>query len=172
LLMEKGYDPLAYRYLCLTAHYRSELAFSWEALDGAVKTLGKIYELRARQSDTGDGLSDADYNTMRQSIADALNDDLNAPKAVGILHQANSYRLWQEFDVILGLDIEARSRVERPAPGTDALPPEVALLAQERDAARKARDYGRSDALRAQIEAMGYTVGDSQAGTVVQKNLV
>jgi cysteinyl-tRNA synthetase len=172
LLMEKGYDPLAYRYLCLTAHYRSELAFSWEALDGAVKTLGKIYELRARQSDTGDGLSAADYNTMRQSIADALNDDLNAPKAVGILHQANSYRLWQKFDVILGLDIEARSRVERTAPGTDALPPEVALLAQERDAARKARDYGRSDALRAQIEAMGYTVGDSQAGTVVQKNLV
>ena len=108
----------------------------------------------------------------RQSVADALNDDLNVPKAIGILHQANSYRLWREFDPILGLDIEARSRAELPSVGTDALPDAVAALARERDQARQARDFARSDALRQEIEAQGYTVGDSPAGTVVKKNLL
>ncbi|MBV9850276.1 MAG: cysteine--tRNA ligase [Armatimonadetes bacterium] len=171
-LIDDSFDPLAYRYLCLTAHYRSELAFSYDSLGGATKALGKIYELRARVGESGDGLSDAEYAALRHAIGEAINDDLNIPKAVGILHQANSYRLWREFDPILGLDIEARSRAELPAPGTEALPAEVAALARQRDAARQARDYARSDALRAQIEDMGYTVGDSPAGTVVKKKLL
>ena len=171
-LIDDGFDPLAYRYLCLTAHYRSELAFSYDSLGAATKALGKIYEMRARLGVGGDALSDQEYATARQAIGDAINDDLNIPKAIGILHQANSYRLWREFDPILGLDIESRSRTERTAPGTDALPSAVAALAQERDAARKARDFARSDALRQEIEAHGYTVGDSPAGTVVKKNLL
>ena len=171
-LIDDSFDPLAYRYLCLTAHYRSELAFSYDSLGGATKALGKIYELRARVGESGDGLSDAEYAALRHAIGEAINDDLNIPKAVGILHQANSYRLWREFDPILGLDIEARSRAELPAPGTEALPAEVAALARQRDAARQARDYARSDALRKQIEEQGYTVGDSPAGTVVKKKLL
>ena len=171
-LVDDGFDPLAYRYLCLTAHYRSELAFSYDSLGAATKALTKIYEMKARMGERGDALSDQEYAMTRQAIADAINDDLNIPKAVGILHQANSYRLWREFDPILGLDIEARSRAELPAPGTEELPESIASLAQERDAARKARDFARSDALRKEIESYGYTVGDSPAGTVVKKNLL
>ena len=170
-LIDDGFDPLAYRYLCLTAHYRSELAFSYDSLGGATKALSKIYEMRARMGDS-DGLSDQEYAASRQAITDAINDDLNIPKAIGILHQANSYRLWREFDPILGLDIEARSRAALPSPGTEALPEAVAALARERDAARQARDFARSDALRAEIESQGYTVGDSPMGTVVKKNLL
>ena len=50
-LIDDGFDPLAYRYLCLTAHYRSELAFSYNSLGAATKALGKIYEMRARIGD-------------------------------------------------------------------------------------------------------------------------
>jgi len=171
-LLDRGIDPLAYRYLCLTAHYRSELAFSWDSLGAATKALGKVWELRARQGET-EALSDTEYAQARQMVTDAINDDLNLPRAVAALHEAKSYRLWREFDPILGLDIEARSRQTLPTPDdADALPAEILTLKQQRDEARQSRDFARSDALRADIEAQGYTVGDSPVGTVVKKNLL
>jgi cysteinyl-tRNA synthetase len=180
LLIKNGYDPLAYRYLCLTAHYRSELAFAWdgkagrsESLDAASKALGKVWELRSRtNSGEIDDLSDADFAQARTVIADAINDDLNVPRAVGLLHEYKSYRLWREFDSILGLDIEARSRETLPEAGTTDLPADIAALAQRRDEARRARNWAESDALRTEIESYGYTVGDSPVGTVVKKNLL
>ncbi len=171
VLLDRGLDPLAYRYLCLTAHYRSELAFSWDSLGAASRALAKVWELKARIGDD-DGLSDTQYGEARTAILEAINDDLNVPKAIGLLHEYKSYRLWREFDPILGLDMESRSREGLPTPGADALPSEVAALAAQRDTARQARDWAHSDALRAQIEAYGYTVGDSPAGTVVKKNLL
>jgi len=171
VLLDRGIEPLAYRYLCLTAHYRSELAFSWDSLGAASRALAKVWELKARIGDN-DNLSDTQYGEACTAILEAINDDLNVPKAIGLLHEFKSYRLWREFDPILGLDIESRSRDLLPAPGTDALSGEVAALATARDAARQARDWAQSDALRAQIETHGYTVGDSPAGTVVKKNLL
>ena len=175
-LIDQGFDPLAYRYLCLTAHYRSELAFNvdtWDSLHAATKALGKIYEMKARIGEN-DGLTDQDYQKARQLIFDAISDDLNLPRAVAALHEAKSYRLWREFDSVLGLDIEGRSRDSVPtvAEAEDGLSAELIALKQQRDEARKARDFARSDALRAEIEAHGYTVGDSPLGTVVKKNLL
>ena len=174
-LINKGYDPLAYRYLCLTAHYRSELAFNvdtWESLNAATKALGKIYELKSRIGEN-DGLSDQDYAAARQTVLEAINDDLNLPRAVAALHEAKSYRLWREFDSVLGLDIETRSRdILATVDDTDTLPDNILALKQQRDDARKARDFARSDALRAEIETHGYTVGDSPNGTVVKRNLL
>jgi len=175
-LIDKGYDPLAYRYLCLTAHYRSELAFNvetWESLNAATKALGKVYELKARLGED-DGLGDQEYGRARQTVFDAISDDLNLPRAVAALHEAKSYRLWREFDSVLGLDIETRSRAALPTAENDSddLPQDILALKQQRDEARKAKDFARSDALRAEIEALGYTVGDSPLGTVVKKNLL
>lgn len=172
-LIEKGVEPLAYRYLCLTAHYRSELAFSWESLSGASKALGKIWELRSRTNNGEiEDIAEADFANARTAVLEAISDDLNIPKAVGLLHEYKSYRLWHEFDSILGLDIETRSRETLAVPGVDDLPAEIAALATERDAARKARDWAQSDELRSQIEALGYSVGDSPSGTTVKRNLL
>ena len=165
-LIEKGYDPLAYRFLCLMAHYRSELKFTWESLDGASTALAKIWELKARQTG-GDGLTDEQRAEFRNTIEEALNDDLNLPRAVAALQEAKSYQLWSEFDSVLGLDIETRSRVD-----DDVLPAEVTALMAERDAVRKAKNWAESDNLRNKIEAMGYTVGDSATGTTVKKKLL
>ena len=160
----------------LTAHYRSELAFNidtWESLGAATKALGKVYELKARIGEE-DGLSEQEYARARQSIFDAISDDLNLPRAIAALHEAKSYRLWREFDPVLGLDIESRSRAALPTVESEAeeLPAEIFAWKQQRDDARAARDFTRSDALRAKIESHGYTVGDSPAGTVVKKNLL
>jgi len=59
------------------------------------------------------GLSDKEYAEARHTVHEAINDDLNLPRAIAALHQANSYKLWLEFDTVLGLDIEKRSRAVR-----------------------------------------------------------
>ena len=173
-LIDKGYDPLAYRYLCLTAHYRSELKFSWESLGAATKALSKIWELRARQNGgEQDVLTDAEYAQSRTIIKAAIDDDLNLPEAVAELHKAGAYKLWLEFDNILGLDIATRSRAELPTAGdSNDLPESVAQLMTARDDARRAKNWAVSDTLRSEIESAGYEVGDSPVGTVVKKRLL
>ena len=166
-LIENGYDPLAYRYLCLTAHYRSALKSTWEPLDAATTALAKICELKSRQTG-GDGLTDEQLAEARATVLEALNADLNLPRAVAALQEAKSYRLWAEFDDVLGLDIDKRSR----AADDDGVPADVAALMAERDAVRKAKNWAASDDLRNRIEAMGYTVGDSPTGTTVKKKLL
>jgi cysteinyl-tRNA synthetase len=164
-LIDAGYDPLAYRYLCLQAHYRSELNFSTEALDAATAGLRKIYAL----CPDSDPLKDDEeaYRAARQRVLDALNDDLGMPQAVGLLNAHGSYRLWTEFDTILGLDIAKRScRAE------EALPAEVQALVAARNQARKEKNWAQSDTLRNQLIEMGYEVGDGPQGTTVKKRLL
>lgn len=161
-LMDAGYDPLAYRYFCLQAHYRSELNFSIEALEAATSGLRKVYALCPNSDPLRD--DEEAYATARLRVLEAVNDDLGMPQAVGLLNSYGSYRLWVEFDAILGLDIEKRScRAEEP------LPAEVTALVEARNAARKAKHWAESDALRDQLIALGYEVGDGPQGTTVKK---
>ena len=161
-LMDRGYDPMAYRYLCLQAHYRSELNFTVEALEAAAAGLRKVYGLCP---DTDPLRNDATaYAAARQRVLDAINDDMGIPHAVGLLNSHASHTLWVEFDAILGLDIGKRScREEEPLPG------DVEQLIEGRNNARKARNWAESDALRNQLIAMGYEVGDGPEGTTIKK---
>jgi cysteinyl-tRNA synthetase len=153
-LVERGYDPLAYRYFSFNAHYRSELSFSWDALEGARKTLNKIYRLKSvAENLTDDELSDAASN-----IEAALLDDLNAPKALAYLHDAKSFTLWKKFDPILGLDIE-RLAVSQSL--FTEIPSDLQTLLDERNYAREMRDWVTADAIRSQIESAGFSVGDT-----------
>jgi cysteinyl-tRNA synthetase len=163
VLADRGYDPLAYRYLCLQAHYRSELKFSWETLDAAQQGLRRLYALRP----TNDPLTDdARYADARAEAMEAINDDLNAPMLLGVLNRYASHRLWTEFDQALGLDFAKRA-VDRD----DELPAHVAALVTERNAARKAKEWARSDEIRTRLNELGYDVGDSPQGTTVKKRL-
>ncbi len=164
-LIDRGYDPLAYRYLCLQAHYRSELKFSTEILEAATAGLRKVYALCPDNDPLKD--DEAGFAAARQRVLEAINDDLAMPQAVGLLNSYGSYRLWVEFDPILGLDIAKRScRAE------EALPAEVQALIEARNAARKAKDWGQSDALRNDLIALGYEVGDGPQGTTVKKRVL
>jgi cysteinyl-tRNA synthetase len=164
-LIDAGYDPLAYRYFCLQAHYRSELNFSTEALEAATAGLRKVYAL----CPDSDPLKDdkTGFQAARQRILDAINDDLSMPQAVGLLNSYGSHCLWLEFDPILGLDIAQRScRVEEP------LTPEVEALVAARNTARQEKNWAQSDALRNELIALGYEVGDSPQGTTVKKRVL
>jgi len=204
VLEGKGYDPLDYRYFCLTAHYRQQLMFSWDALEGAKQSRQRlkniIEELRedaqnaeatalARHPHERSGVSRHARNHAKQSAAvaeastlseraeahrtaflDAMNDDLNAPRALATLWDvlrdkglgsAEKLALVEKIDTVLSLDLLAAEEV--------AVPDEVRALAEEREAARRAKEWARADELRDEIRKRGYTIADTKEGWKIKK---
>jgi len=164
-LIDRGFDPLAFRYLCLQAHYRSKLNFTVEALQAATAGLRKLYTL----CPDSDPLRDdpAAYAAARERVLAAVNNDLGMPGAVGLLNGHGSYRLWVEFDAILGLDIEKRS-----CQAEETLPQSVVDLVTARNEARKSKQWAQSDEIRNQLIGLGYEVGDGPEGTTIKKRLL
>jgi cysteinyl-tRNA synthetase len=213
-LIDSGYDPLAYRYLCLTAHYRTPLEFAWEwdeagesgafrtghadSLDAAQSALNKLYDRLAQGGDDPLGGDDAFGEAYAEVLA-LLNDDLALPRVVGTLHHYDSPRLWKAFDPVLGLDLEKNAKARPQAilipvqtGSTDAahyeelnrpfgtvrtqtaavdlfVPGELRTLVEEREAARKARDFARADALRARIAELGWEIVDTPEGPKLKR---
>jgi len=174
-LLERGYEPLAYRYLCLTAHYRSDMKFSWESLDGAAAALHRLRAAAQAWGAAAQAWGDAGENATADAatVADFRREmarDLNTPRALAVvwalvkggLPPTVKKATLLELDAILGLDV-AR------APAEDAIPAEVAALAEQRTAARAARDWAAADRLRGEIEAHGFAVDDSPHGSTLRR---
>jgi cysteinyl-tRNA synthetase len=169
-LPEQGIDPLAFRLLCFGTRYRSEMDFSWEALESAHD---RLVRLRQRMADwsgaASDGLS-PEAKEFDQRFRDAVADDLDMPEALSVLGRAvtarlpvaDKYPLLAGWDVVLGLDLERAARE-----GFD-VPVEVQELVEERDRARAGRDFDRSDAIRSRLIGMGWEVMDTADGTRVR----
>lgn len=164
-LVERGFDPLAYRYLALTAHYRSKLVFSWTALEAAQTALGRL-RLAYHGLPSG-GLVDPAY---RERMLAELNDDLNTPRALALAWEVLKSELpggvqkatlgW--LDQVLGLDLDAW------APEVQAVPDAVRALVEARQQARAEKRWADADRLRAEIEAAGFRIRDTAAGPVAE----
>jgi cysteinyl-tRNA synthetase len=165
---ERNITIAAFRLLALTTHYRTPFNFTWEALLAAEKTLDRVKAAVAQ------GLASEDESTIDQTykarFTDAVDDDLNMPLALGVLHQmlqdkelspSTKTATALDFDRVLGLDLGEIILVEIPA--------EITLLAQQREEARASKDWARSDELRAEIEDAGYLVKDTENGPLVEK---
>ncbi len=173
-LKEKGYDPLAYRYLCLTAHYRTQLEFTFKSLDAAAKSLENLRALSRGVLAQAQG-KEADCQAWKDKFAAAMEDDLNAPKALAVVWEgvrsadmnAEQKLSFLRFaDSILALDL-FKEKKEEPL----ALPQEVQTLLEERARARAAKDYKKSDELRDAIAKLGYVVKDTPKGQQAEKKL-
>jgi cysteinyl-tRNA synthetase len=172
-LKERGIDPMAYRYLLLTAHYRSKLHFTDESIAAAQNGLNNLRaDLAALPaSDAADpqkGWS-KEAEQVRDAFHTAINDDLDLPTALSITREvardgeiepAERRRLILDFDRVLGLRLDT---VE--AKQLRAISDEAIALVRERDEARVARDWKRSDQLRDQLIALGFEVRDTPKGT-------
>lgn len=167
-IVDRGYNPLSLRYLFLTAHYRTPLNFTWEALDGAQRALNKLYDF-VSCSQEGPQVGCAEYE---QKFLEAVNDDLNTPKALSVVWDlvksnypvsAKKASLFK-FDEVLGLGL-SNARAEKLI-----IPADVAVLIEEREEARKAKDFSASDKLRKKIEEKGYIIEDTDSGVKVRKS--
>jgi cysteinyl-tRNA synthetase len=168
-IAEQNVDPLAFRLLCFGTRYRSEMEFSWDALEGQNRRLA---DLRRKMESWTAGTAERSEaaTALDQRFRAAVADDLDLPRALVVLNEtvgsavpdAEKYGLLASWDRILGLDLERDAR-EGWEPTE-----EVLALVVERDAARAAKDFATSDAIRERLQAMGLEVMDSAEGTRVR----
>ena len=172
-LKEWGIDPMAYRYLLLTAHYRSKLHFTEESLaaqqNGLNNLRDDLAELPAAEVSHRQSAWSPEAQRVRDAFHTAINDDLELPTALRITREvardseiapAERRRLILDFDRVLGLRLDTVA-----AKTPRVLSDEVLALVHQRDEARAARDWKRSDQLRDQLKAMGFEVRDTANGT-------
>ena len=172
LLVDKGYHPLAYRMMCLQAHYRSELEFSWEGLGAALTRLKRIVMAVERLKDAASSTPDhPKFAPLREKFAAAMADDLNTPIALVALEEALAVKkvdagvkraVIEEMDAVLELGLFDLSRGDLRLRPRDATITEEEIEAEliRRKEARVAKDFTTSDAIRESLGEKGVEVMD------------
>jgi cysteinyl-tRNA synthetase len=169
-IVDRGLDPLAFRWLTFQTRYRSEMDFSWEAMEDADRRVRQLRRHVADWGEASDELGEAARGFDARFRA-ALAADLDLPTAVVVVNELDrsadvpsgeKVALLRAWDRVLGLDLEREARV-----GWDP-PADVVELVERRDAARAAKDYAESDRLRDELQGMGLEVMDTPDGTKVR----
>jgi len=162
-LIKKGYNSLDYRYLTLTTHYRKSLLFDFENLTNAKNSLERLRNIISELKD--------DRNVNEKYLKDfalAMNDDLNTPEALAVLWKlvrdekaVGKFETIKQMDNIFGLDLLKKEEVK--------IPDEIQKLVNEREEARRGKDFKKSDLLRDKINKLGWKIDDSKDRVKVSK---
>lgn len=163
-LKAMGFSPLEYRYMCLQKHYREPLEFSQENLEAAKNGYQRLKNICAELKDDG--------KTNKESLAEfskAIEDDINLPKALtalwGLLRDQDAkgkYNTIEKMDEVLGLKLLEKEKLN--------ISSEVKKLVAEREKARKAKDWKKSDMLRDDIRGLGWEIKDTPEGQKLMKS--
>lgn len=159
-VIDRGIDPSAYRYLCLQTHYRQKLNFTWEALEAAAAGLKNLRRAVSSWDPAKIGCAEVEAN-----FTAAVSDDLNLPKALGVvwdmvndasLPSSGKRRSMNRFDEVLGLGLADIKPIK--------VPRKVGQLVDQREVARKSKDWAAADRLRQEVDAAGFEIEDTAAG--------
>lgn len=168
-LAARGIEPLLFRYYALGTHYRAKLNFTWDGIEAAQTALSRLREAAQRHRGAA-GRADRDYDAVRQQFRAELDDDLNTSRALAVAWDVArgdpdpaAFQVLMEFDRVLGLDLDRE-------PQEVEVPLEVRRLVEEREAARRAREYVKADQLRAKVAGLGYAIEDMKEGPRVRKS--
>ncbi len=178
VVVSHGYNALDYRYFCLSGHYRTQLKFSWEALDHAKSAREKLV---ATVSELKKGNSPASVLSekaegWKKAFSDAMNNDLRAPEALaqmwmmlkdGDITAGEKLALLLDFDRILGLELDKVEAKSNEKIGGER----EWKLVEERAEAKKNKDWARADEIRAELLSLGYIVKDTPKGAVLEKSV-
>jgi cysteinyl-tRNA synthetase len=175
-IIAKGYDPMVFRYFVLLAHYRTKLNFTWKAMESARSALDGLYDFMQRlDKENPTGLHGA-VERAKTAFREALEDDLNTPVALaaifGLIKEVNAhgcggseiYEAMIDFDRVLGLRLAEHAESEKTE-----VPDNIRMLLEEREKARKARDFATADQIRETIIAAGYIVEDTPQGPRIRR---
>ena len=170
LLESKGYNPLAYRLMCLQSHYRKQLLFSYESLDNTVVAYNKLKnKIKSLKNNLEGNIEEAKekYETL---FKQALENDLNTSDALTILYDVlksdlnNKTKLFlvEEFDKVLSLDLLKEDKID------EELEKYILEKIEERNIAKKNKDYSKADNIREELESRGILISDTREGTSYQ----
>ena len=172
LLQEKGYDPMVYRMFCLQSHYRKPLEFSYEVLDQTAGAYQKLQKRIAALQKEGEVQQEV-FAAYRERFEAAVCSDLNTATALTVLYDvlkdeitdATKRALAESFDEVLSLDL-----LKEPEEDDVTIDPEleqfILIKIQERTEAKKAKDFARADAIRAELMDRGVVLRDTREGVV------
>lgn len=167
----RNFSPFAFRYLMLTAHYRSKLNFTWKSLEAAQNTFNKLCEIASnlktevqRKTSEAKPRSEAKLLLLRykKEFLSYINNDLEMPRALALLwkiikseklNAKTKYALIIDFDKVLGLNL-ANIKTEK-------IPSEILKLASEREKYREEKNFKKADELRKKIESLGWLIEDT-----------
>jgi cysteinyl-tRNA synthetase len=177
-LREKGFSPLDYRYMCLQAHYRTQLNFTWDGLEAAHNAVENFYNRFSEFREKISEIKDINQKTVlefKEKFKMQIENDLNIPEALGTAWEVIKDRtltardrsvLLDIFDAVFGLGL-----TDYFVRHESAIPENVLQLKNDREFAKNKKDFQKSDELRKQIEALGYEVMDTPEGQKVKKKL-
>ena len=173
-LINRGFEPLAYRYLNYTSHYRNKLNFTWDAISASQISLNR---LRTAYNEHLEGNGKIDPNVIEEfeeKFLDAINDDLNMTQALAVVWEVAKQnvkskdlaKLLDKFDTVMSLDIARKINDEDKELEIDN---EVKNLLEERKKARQEKDFAKSDEIRDKLTSLGYKVIDTKEGQKLEK---
>ena len=169
-LIENGYDPLSYRFLCLQSHYRKQLTFSYSSLDGAENAYKKLKNRVLSLSKEGEVDTEA-FNTYKNNFVSYLEDDINTANAISVIYdvlKANTndltkYELIKDFDKVLGLELTTETN--------NTIQVDIEFInskIEERNEAKKNKNYELADQIRNELLEMGIILKDTREGTTFE----
>ena len=177
-LVAKGFTGREIRYRLLQAHYRETFNFTLEDLQGAKASLMRIDECLAKLRELAGGAKPAGTPPLLKQFSEMLDDDLNIAGAWGVVFEwvretnrqlaenamnasaaASALAGWEKVDAVLG--VGALKDADVPA--------EISALMEARQAARKAKDFKRADAIRDELKSKGWTIEDTPKGARAKK---
>lgn len=166
VLINKGYDPLAYRYLCLTSHYRKQLTFSYEILDNATQSYQKL-KSRIASLDKNGPLEQEKYAKYDQEFKEYIADDLNVANALTLLYEvlksdlndATKYALAKSWDQVFSLNLTVQKEI------TEDLEKHILEQIAKRNEAKANKDYALADKIRDDLLKEHVILKDTREGT-------
>jgi cysteinyl-tRNA synthetase len=168
--VKKGINPLVYRFAAFQTHYRKPMEYSEESIQAARNGLQHLQNQVRQAVQNSTGQKGALKGEFRTKFLEAINDDLNMPRAMAVVQEMlkssmgddDKHATILDYDRVLGLSLD---QVDKP----EELPQEIKNLVAERQAARDAKDWAASDRLRDTIQDLGYLVQDAKGGMQVIK---
>ena len=170
-LIEKGYNPLSYRYLCLTSHYRKQLMFSYDILDNAEKSYLKLKN-KVQMLNTDGDVDKEVFNKYNEQFKDLIADDLNTSNALTLVYDVlksdindkTKYELIKNFDDVLSLDLTKKDTID------SELKSYIEEKINERREAKSNKNYELADKIRNELLEKGIILKDTKDGTTYEIN--
>jgi len=169
-LIEKGIDPLVFRYLALTSHYKKGLNFTWKGLEASQNALNSIYEIIREVKTKKQTIKSGAAKKYLEEFQNCLSDDVNSPEAIAVvwklvkdkkINDAEKYDILINFDKVLGLGF---SNVKN-----EKIPANIKSLVLSREKYRKEKNWALADRARKEIVDKEYLIEDTEKGPILKK---